>query len=177
MSTIDVAAHLAELYARRDLLEAGLAEVGQRIEVAERFAATLESPLSVPFDPVPPASDRPSQSAGATRGRSSRRGPKSADHPAVRALRADDLRPYQRHKQNIMALASRYAELHDGVIYMKSFVPIAIRVGLCKAEHYKDAWGALYRPLERDAQFVRAGKGMFRLVAPAPDEAAEADAA
>ena len=176
MGTIDISAYLAELYARRSLYEGGLAEVDQRIEVAERFAANLEAPWSVPFDTVTSASDRPSQSAGETRSSSSARGPKAADHPAVRALRADDLRPYQRHKETVLSLALRYAELHDGEIDMQGLVPLAIRVGLCKSAYYKDAWSSAYRAVQRGPEFVPAGKGRF-VVSPVTDEAGEAGVA
>ena len=179
MTTIDISAHLADLYAHRSLLEAELAEIGQRIEIAERFMVTLESPLPTRPDPVPPASDPPSQSAGATRSTSSARGPKACDHHVVRALRANDLRPYQRFKADLQSLALRYAELHDGEIDMKGLVPLAIRVGLSKAEYYKNSWGGVYRALQRDSRFIQVvppGEGRFRVV-PVPQEPAEADAA
>lgn len=176
MTTIDLEDHLAQLYAHRSQFEAGLAALDQRISAIQDFIALLETPLPVPPDTVTSASDRPSQSAGETRRSSAARGPKAADHPAVSALRADDLRPFQRHKQDLVSLALRYAELHDGEVPMGFFVPIAIRVGLCRAETYKNGWSSVYRALDRRAEFVRAGKGRF-VVSPVTAEAAEADVA
>ena len=154
MPTIDLDDHIAQLQARRCRLLAKVARVDEEIEATHIVISSLESPKQS-------HSDAPSQSAGATRDRSSRRGPTSADHPAVRALRADDLRPYKNFKQDLPTLALRYGELHDGEIVMQGLVPLAIRVGLCKSAYYKDAWASVYRAVQRVPEFVPAGKGRF----------------
>ncbi len=166
MSTIDLEDHLAQLQGHRSQLVAEIARLDEQIEATQMVISSLESPIQS-------SSDAPSQSAGAKRGSSSARGPKSADHPAARALRADDLRPYQRCKKDVLTLALRYAELHDGEIDMQGLVPLAIRLGLCGAEFYKDAWGAVYRPLARNDQFVRVAKGRYVVSGPDGDSVAD----
>ena len=171
MTTINLDEHLAQLCAEKSKFEAALADLDERILATRNFISVVETPL--PFTQAsdsPPESDRPKQ------GKSEARGPKASDHQSVKALRADDLRPYRRYKNDVPTLALRYAVLHDGEIDMKGLVPLAIRLGLCRAEYYKNAWGSVYRHLERSSQFVAAGKGRF-VVVPDSEETEEADAA
>ena len=176
MTTINPDEHLKQLCAERSRLEAAIADLDQRISTTRNFISMLETPWPAPPDPASPGSDSASGDDGPKQGKSSDRGPKARDHQAVKALRADDLRPYRRYKQDVVTLALRYAFLHDGEIDMKGLVPLAIRLGVCRAEYYKNAWGAVYRPLERSSQFVSAGKGRL-VVVPDSDETEEADAA
>ena len=179
MTTIDLQGLLSQLDAHRSRFEAGLAALDERISATQDLIDLLETPLPVPPDPVPSVSDPPSQPGRAKRSSSSARGPQSSDHHAVRALRADDLRPYQRFKDDLQSLAVRYAELHDGEIDMKGLVPLSVRLGISKAEYYKNAWGGVYRALQRNSRFIPVmppGKGKFR-IGPVPDDPAEADAA
>lgn len=176
MLCVDLSTHLAELYARRACLEAELEALDQRIEVAELFKSDLESPLPVSPGPVTSALRLPPPSGGARRTAASGRGPKSLHHSAVQALRADDLSPYQRAKSDLRSLALRYAELHGGEIEIRRLLPLAIRLGLCKAEYYKDGWSSVYRAVQRLPGLLPAGKGRF-VVSPVTDDAGDAGVA
>lgn len=116
------------------------------IQAADHFIGVLEALDTQDSNlAVPPASALTGPASKTTRRT-------AADHPAVKALRSDDLKPY-RPCTTIKGLAVAYARRHEGKIFMAGLVPLTVRLGLSEAVLYKNAWGGVYKALSRDPAF------------------------
>ena len=157
-----------QLLVRRQRHQDAIVKLDVQIQATDDFIAVLASlgtqdpdlavsPASAPTDPSPKTTRR-----------------KAVDHPAVKALRYGDLRPY-RPCLTIKQLAVAYARRHEGVIHMSELVPLAVRLGLSKAVLYKNAWGAVFKTLSRDPHFSACEDGRIvvdeALLRPRSDEA------
>ena len=136
--------------------------IDEQINVLESAEAVLERPL--PPDPGVPVGIGPvgsavpaAKSSGGVR--KAGKGRAAKPHAAVTALTAEQLKPY-RGSKDFVALGLRYAELHSGVVKMAELVPLAVKLGVTKAD-YKNAWGNIHRRFTTHPRFKKSDKGQF----------------
>ena len=154
MDLDDLLAFRDQLLVSRQQYHDAIVKLDDQLQATDDFIGVLESLRAQDPDlAVPPASVAPAPAA-------QRAGPRSADHPAVKALRSADLRPY-RACTTIKGLAVAYARRHEGKVYMAELVPLAVRLGLSKSVLRKDAWGTVYKALRRDERFSASEGGMI----------------
>ena len=127
-----------------------------RIQVVDDYIALLEN--GGVQTPAPAGSAVSAAPGPGTQ--SSRR--KSVDHPAVKALRFADLRPYRRCT-TLRELALAYARRHNGEVLMAELVPLAVRLGLSQAVLYKNAWGGIFKTVSKQRGFSECKGGTIKV--------------